>query len=184
MKKLRIIGIVAVLAVLVGLVGTGCIGSGAKSTIYKGDSHVLVRGSYGKWLQIDYTIYLYLYNNGEAKMRHVFKDQFSPESGTFKDWENEYHGKWRQDDKNVYLDFEEIGTYASITSNDELRKEPATKNLPPELIETVAEIHLHKEEGDTNPKVPIGEEKGIPGFEAIFAVVGLFAVAYILRRIR
>ncbi len=32
------------------------------------------------------------------------------------------------------------------------------------------------------PEVPTGEEKGIPGFEAIFAVAGLLAVAYILRR--
>lgn len=32
------------------------------------------------------------------------------------------------------------------------------------------------------PEVPTGEEKGIPGFEAVFATVGLLAVAYILRK--
>ncbi len=32
------------------------------------------------------------------------------------------------------------------------------------------------------PEVPTGEEKGIPGFEAVFAIVGLLAVAYLLRR--
>ena len=180
MKKLKILGIVAILLLLVGLVGTGCIGSGAKSTIYKGNSHVLV-SSYGKWLQIDYTIYLYLYNNGEAKMRHVFKDQYSPESDTFRDWENEYHGKWRQDDKTVYLEFEETSTYASITSNEELRKEPYTENLPPELIDTESGIYLYKEE-ETTPAVPTGEEKGIPGFEVTFAIAGLLLVVYILRR--
>ena len=31
--------------------------------------------------------------------------------------------------------------------------------------------------------IPTGEENGIPGFEAIFAIVGLLAVAYILRRL-
>jgi len=30
--------------------------------------------------------------------------------------------------------------------------------------------------------IPTGEEKGIPGFEAVFAVAGLLAVGYILRR--
>jgi PGF-CTERM protein len=34
----------------------------------------------------------------------------------------------------------------------------------------------------TPSEVPTGEEKGIPGFEAIFAIAGLLAVAYILRR--
>jgi PGF-CTERM protein len=32
------------------------------------------------------------------------------------------------------------------------------------------------------PEIPTGEEKGIPGFEAIIAMVGLLAVAYVLRR--
>ncbi|MCK4475109.1 MAG: DUF11 domain-containing protein [Methanophagales archaeon] len=32
------------------------------------------------------------------------------------------------------------------------------------------------------PEVPTGEEKGIPGFEAIFAIAGLLVVAYLLRR--
>jgi len=34
----------------------------------------------------------------------------------------------------------------------------------------------------TTPEMPTGEEKGIPGFEAIFVVAGLSVVAYILRR--
>jgi PGF-CTERM protein len=34
----------------------------------------------------------------------------------------------------------------------------------------------------TPSEVPKGEEKGIPGFEVIFAIAGLLAVAYILRR--
>lgn len=34
----------------------------------------------------------------------------------------------------------------------------------------------------TPSEVPKGEEKGIPGFEALFAIVGLLAVAYVLRR--
>ncbi len=36
--------------------------------------------------------------------------------------------------------------------------------------------------GVPHATVPTGEEKGIHGFEAIFAVVGLFVVAYILRK--
>ncbi|MBC8521314.1 MAG: PGF-CTERM sorting domain-containing protein [Methanomicrobia archaeon] len=32
--------------------------------------------------------------------------------------------------------------------------------------------------------MPTGEEKGIPGFEAVIAIVGLLAVAYILGRKR
>ena len=32
------------------------------------------------------------------------------------------------------------------------------------------------------PEIPTGEEKGIPGFEAIFAIAGLLGVAYIFRR--
>ncbi len=32
------------------------------------------------------------------------------------------------------------------------------------------------------PEVPTGEEKGIPGFEEVFAIVGLLAAAYLLRR--
>ena len=32
--------------------------------------------------------------------------------------------------------------------------------------------------------IPTEEEKGIPGFKAIFAIAGLLAVAYILRRNR
>ena len=31
-------------------------------------------------------------------------------------------------------------------------------------------------------EIPPGEEKGIPGFEAVFAITGLVAVAYVLRR--
>jgi PGF-CTERM protein len=31
-------------------------------------------------------------------------------------------------------------------------------------------------------KIPIPEEKGIPGFEVIFAIIGLLAMAYLLRR--
>jgi len=34
----------------------------------------------------------------------------------------------------------------------------------------------------TTPEIPTGEEKGIPGFEAVFAIAGLLAVAYIFRR--
>ena len=38
---------------------------------------------------------------------------------------------------------------------------------------------------ETTPsEVPKGEEKGIPGFEALFAIMGLLAVAYTLRRRR
>ena len=33
-------------------------------------------------------------------------------------------------------------------------------------------------------EVPTGEERGIPGFEAVFTIAGLLAVAYILRRYR
>ena len=33
-------------------------------------------------------------------------------------------------------------------------------------------------------RIRVGEEEGIPGFEAVFAIVGLLAVAYILRRKR
>ncbi len=33
-------------------------------------------------------------------------------------------------------------------------------------------------------EIPTGEEKGVPGFEALFALAGLSAVAYILRRCR
>jgi len=36
--------------------------------------------------------------------------------------------------------------------------------------------------GAPEASVPTGEEKGIPGFEAVFAVAGLLAVAYLLRR--
>ncbi|RJS72972.1 PGF-CTERM sorting domain-containing protein, partial [Methanophagales archaeon] len=36
--------------------------------------------------------------------------------------------------------------------------------------------------GAPEVSVPTGEEKGIPGFEAVFAVAGLLAVAYLLRR--
>ena len=32
------------------------------------------------------------------------------------------------------------------------------------------------------PEIPTGEEKGIPGFEAIFAITGLLMVVYVLRR--
>ena len=32
------------------------------------------------------------------------------------------------------------------------------------------------------PEIPTGEEKGIPGFEAMFAVAGVLAVAYVLNR--
>ena len=44
---------------------------------------------------------------------------------------------------------------------------------------------LIKLESDTArpiPKIPTGEEKGIPGFDAIFVVASLLAVTYILRR--
>ena len=34
----------------------------------------------------------------------------------------------------------------------------------------------------TAPEIPTGEEKGITGFEAVFAIAGLLAVAYIFRR--
>ena len=37
-------------------------------------------------------------------------------------------------------------------------------------------------EKETTPEVPTGEEKGIPGFEVTFAISGLLAVVYILRR--
>jgi nitrous oxidase accessory protein len=33
-------------------------------------------------------------------------------------------------------------------------------------------------------EIPTGEKKGVPGFEAIFAIAGLVAIAYILRRCR
>ena len=34
----------------------------------------------------------------------------------------------------------------------------------------------------TPPEIPTGEEKGIPGFEAVFAIAGLLGVVYIFRR--
>jgi PGF-CTERM protein len=39
--------------------------------------------------------------------------------------------------------------------------------------------------GIEKPEIPIGEEgekKGIPGFEAVFAIAGLLVMAYLLRR--
>ncbi|MHC1581908.1 MAG: PGF-CTERM sorting domain-containing protein, partial [Candidatus Syntropharchaeia archaeon] len=36
--------------------------------------------------------------------------------------------------------------------------------------------------GAPEASVPTGEEKGIPGFEAVFAITGLFVVAYALKR--
>lgn len=33
-----------------------------------------------------------------------------------------------------------------------------------------------------SPEIPTGEEKGIPGFEVVFTIIGLLAVAYILGR--
>ena len=35
---------------------------------------------------------------------------------------------------------------------------------------------------EEKPEIPTGEEKGVPGFEALFALAGLVAIAYILRR--
>jgi len=54
------------------------------------------------------------------------------------------------------------------------------------------DVWVIKLEGDTAastekgaiPEVPTGEERGIPGFEAVFTIAGLLAVAYILRRYR
>ncbi len=58
------------------------------------------------------------------------------------------------------------------------------------LIKTLENYAIEEEikrpeiptEEETTPEIPTGGEKGIPGFEAIFAVVGLLAVAYILRK--
>ena len=61
-----------------------------------------------------------------------------------------------------------------------IKLEPDTATPPPEE-KTTPNVPTEKE---TTPEIPTGEEKGIPGFEAAFAVVGLLAVAYILRRSR
>ena len=37
---------------------------------------------------------------------------------------------------------------------------------------------------EEKPEIPTGEEKGVPGFEVLFALAGLLAIAYILRRCR
>ncbi len=63
--------------------------------------------------------------------------------------------------KATYAD--ESGNYRTVNSNSA-------------MIDVLAPI--------TAPEIPTGEEKGIPGFDAIFAVAGLLAVAYILRRYR
>ncbi len=37
-------------------------------------------------------------------------------------------------------------------------------------------------EEEATPEIPTGEEKGMPGFEVVVAIIGLLAVAYIFRR--
>ena len=43
-------------------------------------------------------------------------------------------------------------------------------------------IQAFIENADQLTEIPTGEEKGIPGFEAIFAVAGILVVAYVLKR--
>ncbi len=85
-----------------------------------------------------------------------------------------------------------------IENTEEIRIIPdKTINWKDAVGKTPAEVGLDKDdrgifgrppdksqtpEPDTTEEIPTGGEKGIPGFEAIFAVAGLLAVAYILRK--
>ena len=84
-----------------------------------------------------------------------------------------------------------------IENPDEVRIIDKTIPWKDAIGKTPAELGLDKDDkeifgrtpsqtsspAETTPsEVPTGEEKGIPGFEAIFSITGLLAVTYVLRR--
>ena len=169
MKRLKIIGIAVVFLLLVGLVGTGCIGSGTSATAgtYEGTSSYLIRGNYGKLHEIKYTLILDLEGNGRATLQHIYKDQYHKKTGTYKCWESKSNGVWTEDNTTVFLKLGDEGEAIELLKTSEGNLEDKKSG-----------IHLSK----IKRNVPAGEEKEIPGFEALFAIVGLLVVVYILRR--
>ena len=71
---------------------------------------------------------------------------------------------------------------ATATYADEEGKYHTVKSNSP-MVEVLAALATPEiPTGEDTPEIPAEEEKGIPGFEAVFAITGLLAVAYLLRR--
>jgi hypothetical protein len=90
----------------------------------------------------------------------------------------EYEKAIEDSDKAVELNPNHIKALVlQIVARSKLEEQKTTQPLTP----TVEEKGL-EEQKTTQPPTPTVEEKGVSGFEAIFVIAGILAVAYLLKR--
>lgn len=132
--------------------------------------------------------------NSTEKLSYKFNGQdYTDYLGNYWDCTDDMNGdgiidKHRQIDENnvdykplmanVTVKLSELPSPYEIPILEEKNTETPTTKIPPEE-KTTPKVPTEEK---TTPEVPEGEEKGIPGFEAVFAIAGLLAVVYILMR--